>query len=177
MSEMLKGVHIWKCESESLSVMSDSLRPHGLYSPWSSPGQNTAMGSLSLLQGIFPTQGSIPSLPHCRRILYQLSHKGSPRILGWVAYPFCRGPSQPRNQTRVSCNAGRFFTNWAMREAPHIWSSCERRKRWKSWWNWLHSRFQVDLWCKDVSCHEQECIGSQDKLAYIFCSFNTSLCS
>ena len=58
--------------------MPDSLRPHGLYSPWNSPGQNTAAGSLSLLQGIFPTQGSNLGLLHCRRILYQLSHKGSP---------------------------------------------------------------------------------------------------
>ena len=48
------------------------------YSPWNSPGQNTGVGSLSLLQGIFPTQGSNPGLPHCRWILYQLSHKGSP---------------------------------------------------------------------------------------------------
>ena len=53
-----------------------------------SPGQNTGVGSLSLLQGIFPTQGSSPGLPHCRQILYQLSHKGSPRILEWVAHPF-----------------------------------------------------------------------------------------
>ena len=60
--------------------MSDSLRPHGLYSPWSSPGQNTGVGSLSLLQGIFPTQGSNPGLPHCRRILYQPSHKGRPKL-------------------------------------------------------------------------------------------------
>ena len=65
-------------ESESHSVMSDSLRPHGLYSPWNSPGQNTGVGSLSLLQGIFPTQGSNPGLLHGRQILYQLSHKGSP---------------------------------------------------------------------------------------------------
>ena len=65
--------------------------PHGLYSPWNSPGQNTAVGSLSLLQGIFPTQGSNPGLLQCRRILYQLSHKGSPRILQWVAYPFLQG--------------------------------------------------------------------------------------
>ena len=63
------------------SVVSDSLRPHGLYSPWNSPGWNTGVGSHSLLQGIFPTQGSNPGLPHCRRILYQLSHKASPRIL------------------------------------------------------------------------------------------------
>ena len=64
--------------SESCSVMSNSLRPHGLYSPWNSPGQNTGVGSLSLFQGIFPTQGSNPGLLHCRWILYQLSHKGSP---------------------------------------------------------------------------------------------------
>ena len=65
--------------SESCSVVSDFLQPHGLYSPWNSPGQNTGMSSLSLLQGIFPTQGLIPGLPHCRRILYQLRHKGSLR--------------------------------------------------------------------------------------------------
>ena len=52
--------------SESHSVVSDSLWPHGLQSPWNSPGQNTGVGSLSLLQGIFPTQGSNPGLPHCR---------------------------------------------------------------------------------------------------------------
>ena len=61
--------------SESDSVVSDSLQPHGLYSPWNSPGQNTGVGSLSLLQGIFPTQGSNLGLWHCRRVLYQLSHK------------------------------------------------------------------------------------------------------
>ena len=44
--------------------------PHGLYSPWNSPGQNTGVGSLSLLQGIFLTQGSNPGLPHCRQVLY-----------------------------------------------------------------------------------------------------------
>ena len=72
--------------------------------------------SLSLLQVIFPTQGLNSGLPHCRRILYQLSHKGSPRILEWVAYPFSSGSSQPRNQTRVSGIANGFFTNWAIRE-------------------------------------------------------------
>ena len=63
-------------ESESCSVVSDSLQPHGL--PWNSPGQNSGVGSLSLLQGIFPTQGSNPGLPHCGQILHQLSHEGSP---------------------------------------------------------------------------------------------------
>ena len=70
----------------------------------------------SLLQGIFPTQGLNSGLPHCRRILYQLSHQESPRTLEWVANPFSSRSSQPRNQTRVSCIAGRFFTSWATRE-------------------------------------------------------------
>ena len=73
--------------------------------------KNTGVGSLSLLQGIFLTQESNRGLLHCRRILYQLSHQGSPRILEWAAYPFSRGSSQPRNQTGVSCIAGGFFTN------------------------------------------------------------------
>ena len=63
-------------ERESCSVVFDSLRPCGLYSPWNSPGQNTGVGSRSLLQGIFPTQGLNPGLPHCRWILYHLSHQG-----------------------------------------------------------------------------------------------------
>ena len=57
--------------------MSDSLWPHGLYSPWNSPAQNTRVGSCSLLQQIFPTQGLDPGLPHCKQILYQLSQQGS----------------------------------------------------------------------------------------------------
>ena len=79
--------------------MSDSLQPDGLYSPWNSPGQNTGVDSLSLLQGIFPTQESNPGLPHCRRILYQLSHQGSPRILEWVTHPLSSGFSWTRNWT------------------------------------------------------------------------------
>ena len=103
--------------------LSNSLRPHGLMnctlcSPWISPGQNTGVGSLSLLQGMFPTQGLNPGLPHSRWILYQLSHKGSPRILECIAYPFFSRSSQPRNQTRISWIAGRVFTSWAIREAP-----------------------------------------------------------
>ena len=62
---------------ESYSVVSDSLWRYGLYRPWNSLGQNTEVGNLSLLQGIFPTQASNPSLLHCGQILYQLSHKGS----------------------------------------------------------------------------------------------------
>ena len=67
----------WSC-----SVMSDSLRPHGLWPtrllcPWNFPGKNTGVGCHFLLQGILPTQGSNPGLLHCRQTLYHLSHQGS----------------------------------------------------------------------------------------------------
>ena len=106
-----------KHESASHSVVSNSLQPHGLYSSWNSPGQNHGVGSLSLLQGIFPTQSLKPVLSHCRQILYQLSHKGSPRTLQWVAYPFSSESSWLRNRSGISCIAGRFSTNWAIKEA------------------------------------------------------------
>ena len=77
-----------------------------------SPGKpkNTGVGSLSLLQGIFLSQELNWGLLHCRWILHQLSHKGSPRTLDWVAMPSSRGSSQPRDQIQVSHIAGRFFT-------------------------------------------------------------------
>ena len=81
-------------------------------SPWTSPGQNNGVGSLSFLQAIFPTQGWNLGLSHCRQILYQLSHKINPRILEWVAFPFSSGSSKPRDWTQVSCIAGGFFTSW-----------------------------------------------------------------
>ena len=94
--------------------------PHGLQSmEFSSPEyQNTGVGSHSLLQGIFPNQGLNPGLPHCRWVLYQLSHQGIPRILDWVACPFSSGYSRLRNRTGVSCTADGFLTSWATREAP-----------------------------------------------------------
>ena len=70
------------------------------YSPWNS--LLTGVGRLSLLLEIFPTQRLNPGLPHCRKIIYQMSHKRIPRLLEWVAYPFSRGSSLPRNQTGVS---------------------------------------------------------------------------
>ena len=83
-------------------------------------GQNTGVGSLSLLQGIFPTQGSNLGLLPWRWIVYHLSPQGSPRILEWVTYCFSSGSSQPRNPTRVSCIAGGFFffffPSWVTRE-------------------------------------------------------------
>ena len=92
---MLLSFCLQKWESESRSVASDSLWPHGQYSSWNSSGQNTGVGNRSFLQGIFPTQGSNPGLWHCGWILYQLSHQGSPRILEWVVHPFSWDLSDP----------------------------------------------------------------------------------
>ena len=79
------GVDISKCasESESRSVMSDSLPPHGLYSQWNSPGQNTGVCSLSLLQGIFPIQGLNSGLPHCKQISYSWSTRKVQEYWSW----------------------------------------------------------------------------------------------
>ena len=66
--------------NESCSVVSNSLWPHGLYNSRNSPGQNTGVGSLSLLHKIFPTQESNRGLLHCKQILYQLSYEGSTKV-------------------------------------------------------------------------------------------------
>ena len=127
--------------------MSDSLWPHVLYSPCHSPGQNTGVGSHSLLQGIFPTQVSNPGLLHCRQIVHQQSHQGSPRILEWVAYPFSSRSSWPRNWTGVFCIAGRFFTSWATREALRLVCNWIQSDPWTTWvWTvqaHLHKFFSV----------------------------------
>ena len=75
-------LNIYVCVCVTWSVVFDSLQPHGLQStrllcPWNSPGKNTGMGCHSLLQGIFPTQGTNPHLLFCRQILYHLSRQGS----------------------------------------------------------------------------------------------------
>ena len=122
--------------------------PWTLCSLWNSPGQNTGVGSCSLLQGIFPIQGLNTGHPHCRHILYQLSHQGIPRLLEWVAYPFSSGSSWPRNRTGVSCIAGGFFTSWATREASQflcnhniscVFSDDSVRKILQ----WLHSYYTI----------------------------------
>ena len=89
--------------------MSSSLRPQGLYPakflcPWNLPGKNTEVGSHSLLQGIFPSQGSNLGLPHCRQILYCLNHRKVPRIWEQAAISSSKGSSRPRDQARVSCS-------------------------------------------------------------------------
>ena len=107
----------WKRRELCLQNWSHPLSlPYG-YGPVQSMEFSRPEYCLSLLQGIFPTQGLNPGLLHWRQILYQMSHKGSPRSLEWVAYPFSSRSSLPRNRTRVSRIVGGFFTNWDMREA------------------------------------------------------------
>ena len=79
---ILYHIYIWKWKC--YSVVSDSLWSHGSSCLWNSPGKNTGLCSDSLLQGIFPSQGPNPGLLHCIRILYHLSHQGSPCICMYV---------------------------------------------------------------------------------------------
>ena len=93
-------------ELESCSVVSDSLRSHGLHSPWNSAGQNTGVGSYSLLQGIFPTQVSNPGLLHRRWILYWLSHSMNIRCCKMARQNVCnkyllQASKQSHNPTSV----------------------------------------------------------------------------
>ena len=109
-----------------------------------------------------------PGLLHCGWILYQLSHKGSPRILEWVAYSFSRGSSQHRTRTGVSCIAGGFFTNWAMREAL----SMQRRSdiiRQRSFTLCAKAYFGKILgweWCGRRDCHllEGTCAPKKERM-------------
>ena len=88
--------------SESRSVVSSSLRPHRLYGPWNSLGQNTGVGILSLLQGNLPNPGIKPRSPTLQADSLSADPPGKSKNTGVVAYPFCSGSSWPRNWTRVS---------------------------------------------------------------------------
>ena len=99
-SHILKNFLQSILSSKSCSVISDSLQPCELYSPRNSPGQNTEMGSLSLLQGIFPTQGSNPGLPHCRQIFLPAEPQGKPKNTGVGSLSFLQWifPTQELNR-------------------------------------------------------------------------------
>ena len=105
-------------ESESHSVVSNSLRLHGLHSPWDSPGQNTEVGSFFLLQGIFPNPGIKPRSPALQADSLSTEPQEKTENMEWVAYPFSRESFWHRNWTGVSFITGGFFTNGAIREAP-----------------------------------------------------------
>ena len=108
------------CCAQSLSL-SDSFQPYGLQPtrllcPWEFSRQKYWNGLPCPPPRVLPSPGIKSGLQQCSSILYHLCHQGSPRILEWIAYPFSRGSSQPRNQIGVSCITGRFFTSWALRE-------------------------------------------------------------
>ena len=109
-----------------MSQLSDSLQPHGLQSRiFSRP--NTGVGSLPLFQVIFPTQGSNPGLSHCRRLLYHLSHKGSPGIPEWVSYSFSSGSFKPRNQpASPALQADSLPTEWSGK--PYMTGDIRKQK-------------------------------------------------
>ena len=112
--------------------MSNSLRSHGLSMEFS--GQNTGVGNLSLLQGIFPTQGSNLGLPHCSGFFTSWATREAQEY--WSGFTFSRGSSW----TGVSCTSSRFFTNWAIREAQ-----CSYHERIK-YLLWIFFFFWLCLW-------------------------------
>ena len=141
-----------KSESESHSVVSDSLRPCGLYSPQNSPGQNTGVGSLSFLQGIFPTQGSNPGLLHCRWVLYQLSHKGSP----WATWERlmlgdCKWYQIPGSEHLLINQMNAWFTcvnSWTwdtVRHSPACLGIQEEADLLGEGWDWLISACRTPI--------------------------------
>ena len=107
------------CESESRSVVSDSLWPHGVYSPWNSPGQNTGVSGHSLLRGIFPPRGPNPGLLHCRQFLYQLSHQGSPKGQLEILLEFT---GKFHLMSRLTVSALISSTNWVEWWCPEVCS-------------------------------------------------------
>ena len=171
-------------ESESHSVMSNSLQPHGLYSPWNSPGQNTGVSSHSLLQGIFPTQGSNPGLPHYRRILHQLSHQGSPIEISLVftqcpfSVPGAHPGSHPGTHILFICDVS-LGSSWLWLFTDFSWF----------WWPWQFCRVLVfcimslnwDFWCfslnetgkiKGVKSHFHHIISRAHDFINIYVNFD-----
>ena len=92
--------------------MSNSLQPHEWYSPWNSPGQNTGVGGHSLLQEIFPTQGSNSGVPHCSWILYQLSHQGNRNHFNYSIY-------STQNPMLYTGLRSRGCESWTVKKAEH----------------------------------------------------------
>ena len=144
------------------------------------------VGSLSLLQGIFPTQGWNPGLPHCRWIHYQMSHEGSPRILEWIACTFSRGSSWPRNWTGVSLQADSLPTELPGKPRPRVNSfltmmprqvNGERKNFFNKWYwdNWISMsrRMNLDLYFTSYTKNIQSilmiyyCVANDQKTQWL----------
>ena len=107
----------WRVKVKAAQWCLTRCDPMEPYSPWNSPGQNTGVGSLSLLHGIFPTQGSNPRFPALQADSLPAEPQGKPKNTGMGSLSLLQQIFPTRNWTRVSCIASGFFTNWAMREA------------------------------------------------------------
>ena len=165
---------IWHAEACLVTQLCPTLCDPEDYSPLDSsvhrdsPGKNTGVGCHALPQGIFSTQESNPGLPHCRRILYCLSHRGSPRTLEWVAYPFSRGSSPPRNRTRVSCTAGGLFTSRATRAAlPYGILQLNTSGVGSALWGWLQN--DGDDYNNDIYGFRSTCYMPDTVFSYPLC--------
>ena len=117
--------------------------------PWNSPGQNIGMGSLSLLQGIFPTRGSNPGLPHCRHILYQLSHKGNPSqtqshilLLHLCGLSKISKSTETENRLVIASNWGKGGKRIDCQRAWDIFLQWWEYSRVRLWW-WLHNLVNI----------------------------------
>ena len=110
-------------------------------------GKDTGVGCHFLLQGIFPSQGSNPGLPHCRGILYCLSHQGSPRTLEWIAISFSRRTYQSKDQTLVFWSADKFFTT-ELPGKPHIVFLPQLKKQKRLTW-YVRSFILLNSWNLD----------------------------
>ena len=150
--------------------MSNFLRAYGPYSPWNSPGQNTRVGSLSLLQKIFLTQESNWDLLHCRQVLDQLTYQGSLQLLRvktnsqrpWEAWPFSSweffwtNPSVHFSLTDltdlsipwlgIDASHHKLFTCWSLKWVSSIFS-------WPS-----HSWSQLSFLREAFSSHPHSCV-------------------
>ena len=112
--------------TQILTLQPKGPQPPRLLCPWGFPRKEYWSGVPCSPPGglSYPTQGLNPGLLHCRHILCHLCHQGSLRILKWVAHPFSRGTSWPRDRTRVYCTAGGFSSIWATWEAQKCGCCC-----------------------------------------------------
>ena len=144
------------CCCQVVSVVSDSVRPHRwqptrLPYPWDSPGKNTGVGCHFLLQCMKVKSEVAQSCPTLSDPM-DCSPPGSSvygilqaRVLEWVAIPFSRGSSQPKEGTWVSHIGGRFFTVWAIGEASLYANSYPDL----FWWCWEHyCQKAMRSWCR-----------------------------
>ena len=111
----------WKWKKAKVTQSCSTLCYPMEYSPWNSLSQNTGVGSLSLLQGIFPTQGSNPGLPWADSL--PAEPQGKPKNSGVGSLSLLQQIFLTQESTRISYIVGGFFINWAIREASgQIWS-------------------------------------------------------